>query len=410
MDVIMPSREKMLFNNLVSTASIQEILFRSIEGKSISKTEAYELVSSCEDELIISCARKIRNNINPNSKVVTYSRKIFVNLTNLCRDSCSYCTYKKDPYSQEARMMKPSEVIAVAEVGKKFRCTEALLVTGERPEQKYVQARDWLRSLGHTSTVEYIAEISEEVLKKTGLLPHTNAGSLTKKEMSLLKGNNASLGMMLETASQRLTEDNMPHNHAPSKNPKVRLRTLEDAGQLKIPFTTGLLLGIGENSGEIIDSLFAIKEINEKYGHIQEVILQNFMPKPGTQMENASPIEFNQFLKIVALARIILEDINIQVPPNLNPDVFGSFLDAGINDWGGISPVTIDYVNPEFPWPTIEAVRSATLRKGFTLRARLPIYPEFIFKSDPGYVSDAIKCHIEQFCDNSGLVREDLLN
>ena len=400
----------MLFNDLVSTASVQETLFRSIEGKSISKIEAYELFRSSEDKLIISCARKIRNNISTNSKVVTYSRKIFVNLTNLCRDSCSYCTYKKDPYSQAARMMKPSEVIALAEVGKRFRCTEALLVTGERPEQKYIQARDWLKSLGHTSTVEYVAEISEEVLKKTGLLPHTNAGSLTKKEMSLLKRNNASLGMMLETTSQRLTEDNMPHNHAPSKNPKVRLRTLEDAGQLKIPFTTGLLLGIGENSEEIIDSLFAIKEVNKKYGHIQEVILQNFMPKPGTPMENTSSIGLNQFLKIVALARIILQDINIQVPPNLNPDVFGSFLDAGINDWGGISPVTIDYVNPEFPWPTIEAVKSVTLKKGYTLRARLPIYPEFILKSNSGYVSDAIKVHSEQFSDSAGLVREDLVN
>ena len=400
----------MLLNDLVSTASVQETLIRSIEGKSISKIEAYELFRSCEDKLIISSARKIRNNISTNSKVVTYSRKIFVNLTNLCRDSCSYCTYKKDPYSQEARMMKPSEVIALAEVGKRFRCTEALLVTGERPEQKYIQARDWLKSLGHTSTVEYVAEISEEVLKKTGLLPHTNAGSLTKKEMSLLKRNNASLGMMLETTSQRLTEDNMPHNHAPSKNPKVRLRTLEDAGQLKIPFTTGLLLGIGENSEEIIDSLFAIKEVNKKYGHIQEVILQNFMPKPGTPMENTSSIGLNQFLKIVALARIILQDINIQVPPNLNPDVFGSFLDAGINDWGGISPVTIDYVNPEFPWPTIEAVKSVTLKKGYTLRARLPIYPEFILKSNSGYVSDAVKVHTEQFSDSAGLVREDLVN
>src|ERR671921_65112 len=363
MDVIKPRREKMLFNDLVSTASVQETLFRSIEGKSISKIEAYELFRSCDDKLIISCARKIRNNISTNSKVVTYSRKIFVNLTNLCRDSCSYCTYKKDPYSQAARMMKPSEVIALA-----------------------------------------------EVVKKTGLLPHTNAGSLTKKEMSLLKRNNASLGMMLETTSQRLTEDNMPHNHAPSKNPKVRLRTLEDAGQLKIPFTTGLLLGIGENSEEIIDSLFAIKEVNKKYGHIQEVILQNFMPKPGTPMESTSSIGLNQFLKIVALARIILQDINIQVPPNLNPGVFGSFLDAGINDWGGISPVTNDYVNPEFPWPTIEAVKSVTLKKGYTLRARLPIYPEFILKSNSGYVSDAIKVHSEQISDSAGLVREDLVN
>jgi FO synthase len=380
-----------------------------MEGKSISRTEAYELLRSSEDNLITSTARHIRNT-KPNPDTITYSRKVFIELTNLCRDSCSYCTYKKDPYDKAARMMMPSQVIALAELGKKFKCTEVLLVTGERPEQKYIQARNWLKSVGHTTTVEYIAEISEKVLKKTGLLPHTNAGSLTKKELSLLKNSNVSLGMMLESTSQRLSQRNMPHHKAPSKNPNVRIRTLEDAGQLKIPFTTGLLLGIGEYADEIIDSLFVIKEINKKYGHIQEVILQNFMPKTGTGMENATPIGLNYFLKIVSVARIILQDVNIQVPPNLNPGVFESFLDVGINDWGGISPVTIDYVNPEFPWPTIESVRSATLKKGYSLRARLPIYPEFIFNADRGYISEGLRGYIEPFCDSSGLVREDLIN
>jgi FO synthase len=258
--------------------------------------------------------------------------------------------------------------------------------------------------------VEYIAEISEKILKKTGLLPHTNAGSLTKKEMSLLKNSNVSLGMMLESTSQRLAQRNMPHYKAPSKNPNVRIKALEDAGQLKIPFTTGLLLGIGEYAEEIIDSLFVINEINKKYGHIQEVILQNFMPKTGTGMENATPIGLSYFLKIVAIARIILQDVNIQVPPNLNPGVFESFLDAGINDWGGISPVTIDYVNPEFPWPTIESVGSATLKKGYSLRARLPIYPEFIFNAAHGYIPEGLRGYVESFCDSSGLVREDLIN
>jgi FO synthase subunit 1 len=396
-------------DNLVSLVSVQEILFRSMEGKSITRTEAYDLMKSDEDNLIIAAAKNIRNN-SLKLDTITYSRKVFVDLTNLCRDSCSYCTYKKDPSDKGARMMMPSQVIALAELGKKFKCTEALLVTGERPEQKYEQARDWLKSLGHTSIVEYIAEISEKVLRKTGLLPHTNAGSLTKKEMSLLKNNNVSLGMMLESSSMRLGQRNMPHHEAPSKNPKVRIRTLEDAGQLKIPFTTGLLLGIGEYAEEIIDSLFVIKELNEKYGHVQEVILQNFMPKAGTGMENAAPIGLDYFLKIVAIARIILKNMNIQVPPNLNPHVFGCFLDAGINDWGGISPLTIDYVNPEFPWPTIESVRSTTLRKGYSLRARLPIYPEFIFNTDPGYISEQLKGYIEPFYDSSGFVREDLIN
>jgi 7,8-didemethyl-8-hydroxy-5-deazariboflavin synthase len=399
----------MLSDNLVSSIAIQEILSRSMEGKSISRTEACQLLRSGEDDLIASTARYIRNT-NLNSGTITYSRKVFVELTNLCRDSCSYCTYKKDPYDKAARMMMPSQVIALAELGKKFKCTEALLVTGERPEQEYVQARNWLRSVGHTTMVEYIAETSEKILKKTGLLPHTNAGSLTKNELSLLKNSNVSLGMMLESTSQRLAQRNMPHYKAPSKNPNVRIKTLEDAGQLKIPFTTGLLLGIGEYAEEIIDSLFAIKEINKKYGHIQEVILQNFMPKTGTGMENATPIGLSYFLKIVAIARIILQDVNIQVPPNLNPGVFKSFLDAGINDWGGISPVTIDYVNPEFPWPTIESVRSASLKKGYCLRARLPIYPKFIFDADHGYIPEGLRGYVESFCDSSGLVREDLIN
>jgi 7,8-didemethyl-8-hydroxy-5-deazariboflavin synthase len=401
------NKKKMHSDKLVSSISVQEILARSVERKTISRAEACELMNSNEDNLIISTARHIRNN-NSNSEIITYSRKVFIELTNLCRDSCSYCTYKKDPYNRAARMMTPPEVIALAEAGKKFKCTEALLVTGERPEQKYEQARDWLKALGHTSIVEYIAEISENVLRKTGLLPHTNAGSLTKKEMSLLKDNNVSLGMMLESSSQRLSERNMPHHNAPSKNPKVRIRTLEEAGQLKIPFTTGLLLGIGESDQEIIDSLYLIKEVNKKYGHIQEVILQNFAPKPDTGMEDITPIGLNHFLKIVGIARIILQDMNIQVPPNLNPDIFGRFLDAGINDWGGISPVTIDYVNPEFPWPSIKSVRSVTLGKGFCLRARLPVYPEFILHTE--YISDKLRDYIKPFSDSSGLVREDLVN
>lgn len=399
----------MLSDSLVSTVSIQEILSKSIEGRSISKAEAYDLIGSDEDKLIITAARTIRNN-SRTSDIITYSRKVFVDLTNLCRDSCSYCTYKKDPNDKAAKMMMPSQVLALAELGKKFNCTEALMVTGERPEQKYDQVKDWLKNLGYTSTIEYIAEISDKVLNKTGLLPHTNAGSLTKKEMSLLKKTNVSLGMMLESSSTRLAQKNMPHYHAPSKDPKIRVRTLEDAGQLRIPFTTGLLLGIGEYAEEIVDSLFVIKEINKKYGHIQEVILQNFMPKVGTEMENATPIGLNYFLKIIAVARIILQDINIQVPPNLNPGIFGSFLDAGINDWGGISPITIDYVNPEFPWPTIDTVRSMTNRKGFSLRARLPIYPEFVLNMDQNYVSETMRRYIEPLYDSSGLVREELIN
>jgi 7,8-didemethyl-8-hydroxy-5-deazariboflavin synthase len=247
------------------------------------------------------------------------------------------------------------------------------------------------------------------VLMKTGLLPHTNAGSLTKKDMSLLKETNVSLGMMLESSSQRLTEKGMPHEKAPSKNPKVRMKALEDAGRLRIPLTTGLLIGIGESPEELVDSLFTIKEINQKYGHIQEIIMQNFAPKPETWMGRFLPPTYNYFIKSIAIARIVMPEVNIQVPPNLTPNFFGKYLDAGINDWGGISPVTIDYVNPEFPWPSIESVKEVTENRGYKFRARLPVYPEFIEKHN-GFIKERLKNYVNLISDESGLVHEDYIN
>jgi 7,8-didemethyl-8-hydroxy-5-deazariboflavin synthase CofG subunit len=304
--------------------------------------------------------------------------------------------------------MSPSQVLAIAEAGKRFGCTEALFVTGERPEQRYPEAREWLRSVGHSSTVEYIREMSDMVLQKTGLLPHTNAGTLTKKEMSVLKDNNVSLGMMLESSSERLIRKDMPHEMAPSKNPKVRIKALEYAGQLKIPLTTGLLVGIGESPEELIDSLYIIKEIHHKYGHIQEIIMQNFVPKPETGMAKSLPASCDYFFKSVALVRIIMPQMNIQVPPNLNSEDFGKYIDAGINDWGGISPITIDHVNPESPWPSIESIKCVTNSRGYNLRARLPIYPEFLDKADD-FIPDKLRSYIDLLADDTGLVREDYI-
>jgi 7,8-didemethyl-8-hydroxy-5-deazariboflavin synthase CofG subunit len=206
-----------------------------------------------------------------------------------------------------------------------------------------------------------------------------------------------------------LSEKDMPHEKAPSKNPKVRMKALENAGKLRIPLTTGLLIGIGENPEELVDSLFAIKEINQKYGHIQEIIMQNFAPKPETSMGRSLPPTYNYFIKSIAIARIVMPEVNIQVPPNLNPNVFGKYLDAGINDWGGISPVTIDYVNPEFPWPSIDSVKEVTEKRGYKFRARLPIYPEFIVK-DKGFITDRLKNYVNLLSDESGLVRQDDIN
>ena len=382
-----------------------ESLDKSLEGRDISKNEALELFISLDSEAILSNAKRIRDKFKPGP--ITYSRKIFFNVMNLCRDFCSYCTYRKAPSDNLVSMMTPYDVLRLARTGKRFRCTEALLVTGERPEQRYPQARSWLHSLGHSSTIDYLSEISELILQKTGLLPHTNAGSMTKKEMSLLKHTNVSLGVMLESSSEKLKGKGMPHEFAPSKDPKVRLKTLESAGELSIPITTGLLVGIGEEPSDIVDSLYLIKEINRKYGHIQEVIIQNFTPKQATEMANTQPPSADYFLKTVGLARIILKEMNIQVPPNLSPHHFGKFLEAGINDWGGISPVTIDHVNPEFPWPSITTIDEITRKCGFSLRARLPIYPEFIFNDS--FISQDLKSFVKPISDEFGLVPEGYL-
>jgi 7,8-didemethyl-8-hydroxy-5-deazariboflavin synthase CofG subunit len=387
---------------LLINHAVEEMLHHALESR-VSKPEAYQLMAECPTDILVTAAGRIRDRTRPD--IITYSRKVFINLVNLCRDTCTYCTYKKELIDPMLSMLNPHQVLAIAEAGKKSHCTEALFVTGERPEQKYEQVRTWLHSLGYSSTVEYIYHMSELVLEKTGLLPHTNAGSLTKKEMSILQDTNVSLGLMLETSSKRLMEKGMPHENAPSKNPKVRIKTLESAGDLRIPITTGLLVGIGETQEDLVDSLFVIRQLHEKYGHIQEVIMQNFAPKPETGMAEFPAVSSEYFLRSVAMARIVMPGMNIQVPPNLNPDIFGNYISAGINDWGGISPVTVDHVNPEFPWPSIALVRNVTESKGYKFRARLPIYPEF-FKG--GFItSERLQKYASLIADSSGLVKED---
>ncbi|HEY3094682.1 MAG TPA: 7,8-didemethyl-8-hydroxy-5-deazariboflavin synthase CofG [Nitrososphaera sp.] len=390
---------------MLANPAVADMLNRAIDS-GVTEVEARQLMAECATDVLVAAAGVIRDRMRPGA--VTYSRKVFINLVNLCRDTCTYCTYKKEPGDPMLSIMNPQQVLAVAEAGRKLKCTEALLVTGERPEQKYGEAAAWLRALGHSSIVDYIREMSELVIEKTGLLPHTNAGSLTKKEMVMLKDTNVSIGVMLETSSERLMGKGMPHEEAPSKNPKVRVKTLEGAGELGIPMTTGLLVGIGETSEELVDSLFVIKQLHEKYGHIQEVIMQNFAPKPETGMAQFPPALPEYFIRAVSMARVIMPGMNVQVPPNLNPDIFGRYIDAGINDWGGISPLTIDHVNPEFPWPSIESVRKVTEGRGRRLRARLPVYPEFL---KGGFItSERLLQQIGLIADSSGLVREDYVN
>ena len=305
-------------------------------------------------------------------------------------------------------MMKPDQILRLSKIGRKYKCTEALIVAGERPEEKYTEAKKWLKSLEYKSIVEYVSDISENIVKKTGLIPHSNIGNLDKNEMKSLKEYNMSLGIMLESSSERLQQNGMPHEYAPSKNPKKRIKTIENAGQLSIPLTTGLLIGIGETEQEIIDSIYLLKDINDRYGNLQEIILQNFIPHPNTKMQDKESPGEDYFLKIVALTRLILPKINIQIPPNLNPNKYGSFIDAGINDWGGISPVTRDHVNPEFFWPLIKDLSTVTRKKGNILRARLPTYPEFL-NSKKKYVSHNLFNYYKDLIDDEGLIKEEYL-
>jgi FO synthase len=340
-------------------------------------TEAYRLINYPDTQLnsLLEAASALRDEFK--GATVTYSRKVFLPITNLCRDRCGYCTFRKDPADPDAWTMSPSEIDDVLLRGSAQGCKEALMCLGDKPETAFPMYRETLASFGHRTTAEYVARACEMALGH-GLLPHTNAGVLSRDEMVLLRPLNASLGLMLENVSPRLSQKGMPHFSAPDKDPSVRLRMLREAGELSIAFTTGILIGIGETREERVDSLFAIRELHETYGHIQEVIIQNFRAKPGTRMAGCAEPEATEIARTVATARLIFGGkMNIQVPPNLNPNEHTLMLRAGINDWGGISPVTRDYINPEAAWPHIDILAETCRTSGFTLRERLAIYDEF---------------------------------
>ncbi|SFK62699.1 FO synthase subunit 1 [Pseudovibrio ascidiaceicola] len=309
---------------------------------------------------------------------VTYSRKVFVPLTNMCRDTCTYCTFVKHPSSPEANIMTPEQVMRTARQGEKTGCKELLFSLGEKPELRYEQAKAALATLGYSSMVSYLADACEMVLQETTLLPHVNAGTLSDEEIDQLRPYAASMGMMLETTSRRLMKEGQPHYGCPDKAPVQRLRTLERAGQKKIPFTTGLLIGIGETWEERIEALEAINESHARHGHVQEVIIQNFQRKPGIGMENHPEPTLDDMLRTLAVARLILSpEISLQAPPNLS-ERHMEYLSAGINDWGGISPVTIDFINPQHRWPVIDELAKSTLLAGQELEERLTVYPSYL--------------------------------
>ena len=375
-----------------------EIIHKINESEEIKKEQIFELIEDVPKQVIFETASKLRD--KNKGRVVSFSKKAFFNIINLCRDTCSYCTYKAEPDDTKLSLMDEQTVKKLAELAKKYNCTEALFVTGERPEQKYQEAKEWLRKQGFSSTTEYLIHCSEIVLKQ-GVFPHTNAGNLTKNEMKELAKTNVSMGVMLENSSVRLREDGMPHQDAPSKEPLARLNILKNAGELKIPMTTGILVGIGETLEECIQSIYDIKKIHQRYGNIQEIILQNFHPKPKTSMFEHSTPEESYFKMVVALCRIIMPDANIQIPPNLSPDNYNEFLSVGINDWGGISPITSDYVNPEFSWPNIQNVEKKCGNLGFSLKARFPVYPEFV-----PLINNDLKQRISLIADEKNYVKE----
>ena len=338
-------------------------------------------------------------------KVVTFSPKVFIPLTHLCRDFCGYCTFRQSPQDAERLYMSPEEVLKVARAGQRLGCTEALFTLGERPEQRYPEARQWLQDRGYATTLEYLTEMCKLVLAETTLLPHANPGTMSRRELAALQPFNPSMGLMLESISPRLYEPGGPHEFAASKRPRVRLRTTELAGELGIPFTTGILIGIGETRRERIEAILAIRRLHRAYGHIQEVIIQNFRAKPDTAMSEASDAPAEELFWTVAVARVLLgPEINLQVPPNLSARDYPSYLSAGINDWGGVSPLTIDYVNPEAPWPGLAELQERTGAEGFELRPRLPVYPEF-FRGSGNLLPDALKTRVVALADEDGYVK-----
>jgi FO synthase len=383
-----------LFDNALASAR-ERLITREIATTLIRAREGDEL------ESLLEVASELRDRVK--GRRITYSKKVFIPLTNLCRDYCGYCTFRKDPGQPGARTMTPDEVLAVAEAGARLGCKEALFSLGDRPEAIFSEMRETLAGLGHRTTLSYLAEMCERVSNETGLLPHANPGLMGRKDLEKLREFNPSMGLMLESTSDRLTQKGMAHDNAPDKPPALRLKTIEEAGRLKIPFTTGILIGIDETVDERVDSLFAIRELHERYGHIQEVIIQNFRAKPEIPMRNHPEPSQADHARTIAVARLILGEMNVQAPPNLSDDEYPYLLRAGLNDWGGISPLTPDFINPEKPWPHIERLAERTAAEGFELAERLSVYPEFVFRDE--FVDEGLALQVRSRADDDGYAK-----
>lgn len=362
-------------------------------GASLSRDLACELIRCPEADLpaLLSAAVEARRHFKPG--IITYSRKVFIPLTNLCRDYCGYCTFRRDPGQPGAHTMTPHQVLDVARAGEKMGCTEALFSLGDKPELAFSEMRETLRGLGYKSTLHYLEAMCDLVLRETTLLPHPNPGLLSAEWISRLAKVSPSMGLMLETTNASLLAAGAAHDNAPDKVPTKRLHTVEEAGRQNVPFTTGLLIGIGESQEDRVDTLFAIRDLHRRYGHIQEVIIQNFRAKSEIPMRDWPEPTQGEMMRTIAVTRLLMPDVNIQAPPNLSAPYYDELLDAGINDWGGVSPLTPDFINPEKPWPHLEQLKLRTEAKGYILRQRLPVYPEFVsaVTRSPSLLSEKMK-------------------
>jgi FO synthase len=388
-----------------TAASLRRALRRAADGRALDTDEAVALLAArgeSLDELLATAGALrdagLRDAGRPG--VVTFSKKVFIPLTRLCRDRCHYCTFATVPHRLPAAYLDRDEVLAIAAAGAAQGCKEALFTLGDRPEERWPAARQWLDERGYDSTLDYVRACAVAVLEETGLLPHLNPGVLSWAELQRLKPVAPSMGMMLETTATRLwSEPGGPHYGSPDKEPAVRLRVLDDAGRVGVPFTTGILIGIGETLAERVDSIFAIRRSQREYGHIQEVIVQNFRAKPDTAMRGMPDAELHDLAATVAVARILLgPGARIQAPPNLIEGEYDLLLRAGIDDWGGVSPVTPDHVNPERPWPQIDELARRSAAAGFELRERLTIYPEYVRRGDP-WLDPRLSPHVWALAD-----------
>ena len=384
---------------------IAQILNTIVDGSSLRREQAYSLIGDIALDDLVSAAGRVRDMVSP--QIVSYSPKVFLPLTFLCRDSCRYCTFAKAPRSVQTPYMPIEEMIAVAKAGAAAGCHEALFTLGDQPELRYRTAREALVKLGHETSLGYLRDAAKRVYEATGLLPHVNPGVMDAAALAMLREVSVSAGLMLESTAERLCEKGGPHYGSPDKVPAVRLATLREAGRLRIPFTTGILIGIGETRRERIESLLEIRDLHEEFGHIQEVIVQNFVPKVGTKMSGALGPSIDEHLWTISAARLILgPGMNIQAPPNLRPDGLRKLIDAGINDWGGVSPITPDHVNPEAPWPALVRLREATEAAGKALVPRLAVYPYYARRASE-WVAPGLCTAVVRSIDSDGYARED---